>query len=109
MTARAVDAADPVVLADLLGARLCDVLGEDVRIAGLQRLTGGASRETWSFRAGERRLVLRRDPPGMGRPEGMALEAAAIGAAHRHGVAGPPLLATRTRPRVGGAPYPGPQ
>jgi aminoglycoside phosphotransferase (APT) family kinase protein len=109
MTAQAVDAADPAVLTDLLAARLSDVLGEDVAIAGLQRLTGGASRETWSFSAdggaGARRLILRRDPPGIGRPEGMALEAAAIAAAHRRGVPVPRLVDSGTDPAVVGAPY----
>jgi aminoglycoside phosphotransferase (APT) family kinase protein len=33
-------------------------------IGDLQRLPGGASRETWSFTSGEQRFVLRRDPPG---------------------------------------------
>jgi aminoglycoside phosphotransferase (APT) family kinase protein len=43
-------------------------LGADVRIEGLRRLSGGASRETWSFDAvpvdggAARALVLRRDP-----------------------------------------------
>jgi aminoglycoside phosphotransferase (APT) family kinase protein len=105
VTARAVDAADPAVLAGLLADRLSAVLDEDVRIAGLQRLTGGASRETWSFTAGGRRLVLRRDPPGTDRPDGMALEAAAIGAAHRHGVPVPRLVDAGTDPAVVGAPY----
>src|SRR4051812_16927453 len=105
MTAQAVDAADPAVLSESLAARLCGVLGEDVEVTGLSRLTGGASRETWSFRAGGRRLILRRDPPGIGRPEGMALEAAAIGASHRHGVPVPRLIDSGTDPAVVGAPY----
>ena len=36
-----------------LAAALEPVLGAPVEIDGLQRLTGGASRETWAFRAGE--------------------------------------------------------
>ncbi len=53
--------------ADRLGATCTRHLGESVSIEGLRRLTGGASRETWSFDArtttGERHaLVLRRDP-----------------------------------------------
>jgi aminoglycoside phosphotransferase (APT) family kinase protein len=43
----------------------------DLRVAGLERISGGASRETYRFRltwreagqARERRLILRRDPP----------------------------------------------
>jgi aminoglycoside phosphotransferase (APT) family kinase protein len=40
-------------------------LGRDVKVTALDRMSGGASRETWSFQlsSGER-LVLRRDPPG---------------------------------------------
>jgi aminoglycoside phosphotransferase (APT) family kinase protein len=84
------------VLNDRLAERLTAVLGEPVAVSDLVRLTGGASRETWSFTArtgrGARRLVLRRDPPGAGRPDGMAREAAAIAAAGRHGVPVPTLL-----------------
>jgi len=102
-------AADPAVLAELLAARLGEVLGTDVQVVDLHRLTGGASRETWSFtaRAGgaDRRLVLRRDPPGFGRPEGMALEAAVIGAGGAAGVAVPRLVDAGTDPAVVGAPY----
>lgn len=43
-------------------------LGHDVRVTSLDRLSGGASREMWSVTVagdeGERKLVLRRDPPG---------------------------------------------
>ena len=54
---------DPERLAQLLVAEL----GAGVRVEGLRRLSGGASRETWSFDAldagGTRHgLVLRRDP-----------------------------------------------
>ena len=44
-----------------LRERLEAFLGKDV--SDLVRVPGGASRETWTFTAGER-LVLRRDPPG---------------------------------------------
>jgi aminoglycoside phosphotransferase (APT) family kinase protein len=68
-----------------------------LRVEGLQRLTGGASRETWSFdlmRGDEtlHRLILRRDPPGSTRPVGMANEAAAFRAAASAGVPEPRLL-----------------
>lgn len=107
---RPVDAAAPAVLSRLLAARLSTVLRTAVTIDGLRRLTGGASRETWSFTAvpavGERRrLILRRDPPGAGRPEGMAREAAAIGAAARARVAVPALVDSGTDPVTIGAPY----
>lgn len=106
----ATSTADPDVLAGLLERRLAAVLGDGVRVSGLTRLTGGASRETWSFTADgadgrERRLVLRRDPPGTDRPEGMALEAAAIGAAHAAGVPVPRLVDSGSDPAVLGSPY----
>jgi aminoglycoside phosphotransferase (APT) family kinase protein len=84
-----------------LAVRLALVTGEAlgverVEIEGLRRLSGGASRETWSFDAvtpaGERRpLILRRDTPGL-RHAGLALEARVITAAARGGVPVPGIL-----------------
>ncbi|WP_219416188.1 phosphotransferase family protein [Pseudonocardia nigra] len=107
---RPADAGDPDVLARLLAHRLTAVLGTEVAVPRPTRLTGGASRETWSFTADAgdgppRRLVLRRDPPGPGRPDGMAREAAAIAAAHAAGVPVPRLVDAGTDPAVLGAPY----
>jgi aminoglycoside phosphotransferase (APT) family kinase protein len=57
-------------LAERLAAWLARRTGDPrVRVAGLERLPGGASRESWAFdllRDGvpPQRLVLRRDPPG---------------------------------------------
>ncbi len=53
-----------------------------MRIEGIERMAGGASRETWVLTAGGERVVLRRDPPGhlvesSRRAEGTLLEAAA--------------------------------
>ncbi len=53
--------------ADRLAAALARDLGAGARIESLRRLSGGASRETWSFDATDShgdslRLVLRRDP-----------------------------------------------
>ncbi len=99
---------DPDELARLLARRLTTELGADVSIGGLTRLTGGASRETWSFEAlagDRRRLVLRRDPVGEGRPDGMAREAAVLAAAYRAGVPVPELLDSGTDPDVLGSPY----
>ena len=67
-----------------LAAALSTVLGRPVRVEGLVRMPGGASRETWAFGAagaGERlELVLRRDPPGRpGEPGAMGREARALG------------------------------
>jgi aminoglycoside phosphotransferase (APT) family kinase protein len=59
--------APPAIDAERLGAICSRHLGGSYSIEGLRRLTGGASRETWSFDAvaddGTRHaLVLRRDP-----------------------------------------------
>ncbi|MHC1561354.1 phosphotransferase family protein [Actinomycetospora sp. C-140] len=98
-----------MTLADQLARRLTDVTGAAVTVEDLRRLTAGASRETWSFTArtdGRRRdLVLRRDPPGADRPDGMALEAASIAAAEAAGVRVPPLVDSGTDPATVGAPY----
>jgi aminoglycoside phosphotransferase (APT) family kinase protein len=55
-----------------------------VEIGDLQRLSGGASRETWSFTANGRPLILRRDPPGRPAAPGAArLEADSMRACHK--------------------------
>ncbi|HUZ11863.1 MAG TPA: phosphotransferase family protein [Caulobacteraceae bacterium] len=84
-------------LADALGAYLTRVWGEEVRIADMARISGGASRETYRFDAiaGERRrpLILRRDPPGSLIETDRRLEFAAIASFHGRGVAAPePLI-----------------
>ncbi len=48
-------------LTDFVSAKL----GKPVTIEDLARLSGGASREMWSFVADGQRLVLRREPPGV--------------------------------------------
>lgn len=110
----AADPGEPGALAGMLAARLTEVLGQPVQVGDLRRLTGGANRETWSFTASlpgpgtRRRLVLQRDPPGEDRSDwkgGMALEARAIAAAARAGVAVPPLVDAGSDPAVAGAPY----
>jgi aminoglycoside phosphotransferase (APT) family kinase protein len=78
-------------LADLLRERL----GAE-RIDGLRRLSGGASRETWSFDATfpdgvVRPLILRRDPPGALK-SGMLKERAVLEAAAGVGVPVPEVL-----------------
>lgn len=99
---------------DPLAARLelvtAGAMGEEaVTVDGLRRLSGGASRETWSFDAvtpsGARRpLILRRDPPGP-RPVGMGIEAKVLSAAAGGGVPVPELLATSEDPGVLGSPF----
>jgi aminoglycoside phosphotransferase (APT) family kinase protein len=83
-----------------LAEQLATVLSRDwatpVTVHDLHRLSGGASRELWSFtaRGGERteHLVLRRDPPGATQLGSMALEAGVLAAAARAGVAVPRLF-----------------
>jgi aminoglycoside phosphotransferase (APT) family kinase protein len=82
-----------------LAAALAPVLGEGVVIDGLERLSGGASRETWRFDATpgtggpSRELILRRDPPSRpGAAGAMGREAQAIGAAEAAGLAVPSVL-----------------
>ena len=86
-----------------LAAALRDVLGP-VTVDGLTRLSGGASRETWSFDAvgpdGSRtELVLRRDPPGRpSEPGTMSREAAVIRQALAAGLAVPEVLLSTEEP-----------
>jgi aminoglycoside phosphotransferase (APT) family kinase protein len=69
------------------------VVGAAVEIADLRKLTGGASRETWSFTANGEALVLRRDPPGRpGHPGAMQREADAMRACTRAGLRAPEVL-----------------
>jgi aminoglycoside phosphotransferase (APT) family kinase protein len=72
-------------------------LGKAVKIRGLKRMPGGASRETWVFEAstddGERRLVLRRDPPGA-MSGGLRLEAKLLEAARLQDVPVPWIVAS---------------
>jgi len=77
---------------------LAPALG-DVVVEGLERLAGGASRETWSFDAVDaagtvHELVLRRDPPGRPSPPGgMEREAAAMRACTAAGLSVPGVVA----------------
>ena len=64
-------------------------------ISGLRRLSGGASQETWAFRADDRDLILRRKPEGVvgsGNAIGLDKEAALIPAAARQGAPVPPIV-----------------
>lgn len=101
---------DPAVLAELVGVRLGSLGWGAGPVEGLERLSGGASRQTWSFRAidptGRRvRLILRRDPPSEPRPQKMALEARAIQLAGTHGVPVPELVDSSSDASVLGSPY----
>ncbi len=90
---REVAAPDPELLAAALGR----VLGPEVQVEGLRRVSGGASRETWLFDAtarGDRHgLVLRRDPGAHAGATDRATEYALLAATSAAGVAVPrPLL-----------------
>jgi aminoglycoside phosphotransferase (APT) family kinase protein len=63
-------------------------------VTNVQRMLGGASRETWSFELDGRPLVLRRDPPGAPRAGAMAREAKLIRHAAGAGVPVPEVLAS---------------
>nr|BFE61893.1 phosphotransferase family protein [Dactylosporangium thailandense] len=62
-------------------------------VTGLERLTGGSSREVWAFESAGRRLILLTDPAGEQRGGGAAFEASVIRAARSAGVAAPEAVA----------------
>jgi aminoglycoside phosphotransferase (APT) family kinase protein len=80
-----------------------------VTVQALTRLSGGASKETWSFEAvaedGTRTgLILRRDSPGRpGEPGAVGREAAAISLAHDAGLPVPEMLFCSDGPGLGTA------
>ena len=83
-------------LAQLLASRLQALWGTAAEITGIQRLSGGASRESWGVQArmtdgAERRLILLRDPGRSDRHRDVAVEAAAMVAARAAGVPAPEL------------------
>lgn len=76
-----------------------------LEVFDLQSLTGGASRETWSFRAGEDRLVLQRARPGSPRAEAMADEAMLLKAAAQASVPVPSVVSASGSADALGASY----
>ncbi len=92
-----------------LALALAPWAGRGASIEGLARLSGGASKETWSFDAvsadGTRtELILRRDPPGRpGDPGAVDREAMAISLAHDAGLPVPELLFCSGGPGLGTA------
>jgi len=96
-------------LAEQLERVVTDALSQRVTVDALQQLTGGASRQTWSFDAvGEdgkvRPLILRRDPPEAAGSE-MSTEAHAIRAARAAGVPEPEVIAFGDDPAALDSPY----
>jgi aminoglycoside phosphotransferase (APT) family kinase protein len=98
------------VTPDELRDRLQDLLRRELdqprlEIRSLRRLTGGASRETWSFEASGERLILQRERSGSPRTGAMAIEATMLRAAARADVPVPTLLSASGEPGELGAGY----
>jgi aminoglycoside phosphotransferase (APT) family kinase protein len=91
------------VSTDELEGRLGELLSAEVR--DVRRLTGGASRETWSFSADGRRYVLQRERPGAVRAGAMEAEAALLRAASAAGVPVAPVVLSGTDDPVLGTGY----
>lgn len=96
-------------LGEALESMLVQALGDDVKVEDLERMPGGASRETWSFKASSstglaRRLVLRRDPPGV-TSSALLVEAALLEAARRSGVAVAEVVASGEASSVVGSAF----
>jgi aminoglycoside phosphotransferase (APT) family kinase protein len=88
----------PAHVIEQLSEVVGEALSQPVELHDLRRLTGGASRETWSFNAAlsdgrSMPLILRRGTPGAPRKGSMTREALAIEAAFRAGVPEPAVLA----------------
>jgi aminoglycoside phosphotransferase (APT) family kinase protein len=89
---------------EALAAALAGALGAGAgEIEGLRRLSGGASRETWSFDCDGRPLILQRDRPGRSQRAGMATEAELLRAAAEAGVPVAEVVATGAGTHTGGA------
>lgn len=88
----------PDDLAAALGRRLGGSIDD------LHRLSGGASRETWSFQKDGVPLILRRDPPGVP-SNGMTREADLFRAAAAAGVPVPDLVDADDDPAVLGSAF----
>lgn len=80
-------------LAERLTAYLADQVGRDVEVASLQRLPGGASRESWAFTLDDgQRYVLRRDPPSAPSQTDRRFEVELLRRAARAGVPVPEVV-----------------
>lgn len=95
---------------DELSLRLRDLLRAELHqpsleVTDLRRLTGGASRETWSFTGGGERFILQRERAGSPRAGAMALEGDLLRAAEAHGVPVAGVVAAGAADPVFGAGY----
>ncbi|MFN8027781.1 MAG: phosphotransferase family protein [Acidimicrobiia bacterium] len=85
-----------------LADALAPVVGTPVTIAGLRKLSGGASRETWSFAANGEEFILRRDPPGRpSEPGRVQLEVDVMRACNEAGLRAPAVVADDDGTRFG--------
>jgi aminoglycoside phosphotransferase (APT) family kinase protein len=85
-----------------LAAALAPVTGSPVTISGLRKLSGGASRETWSFTANGEDFILRRDPPGRpSEPGRVQLEVDVMRACNEAGLRAPEVVADDDGTRFG--------
>ena len=80
-----------------LGALFTDVFGENAALERFQRLSGGASQETWRIDGSDKSAILRRAPGGVSDARssaaiGLPAEAGLIQAAERAGVPVPHVL-----------------
>jgi aminoglycoside phosphotransferase (APT) family kinase protein len=92
----------PASVSEGLATALAPVLGAPVEVTELRKLTGGASRETWSFTARGEELILRRDPPGRPSAPGvMRREADVMRACTRRGLRAPQVLLDDDGSRLG--------
>src|SRR5688500_19866203 len=89
---------------------LGDVVGDGARVEGLRRLSGGASRETWSFDvvdgATRHELILQRLRPGATASStgvAIAAEADLLRVAGEHGVPVARVVASEDGPVLGSA------
>ncbi|HEY4609909.1 MAG TPA: phosphotransferase, partial [Ilumatobacteraceae bacterium] len=87
---------------DDLSDRLAAVLGS-VEVSSLTQLSGGASRETWRFQADGVPLILQRQRPGDERE--IAVEIAALRAAHAAGVPTANIVTASVDPAALDAPF----
>lgn len=91
-----------------LEAALAQVLAPalgDITVADLRRLTGGASRITYAFKAGDRTLILRAAPVSEGQFASMELEAAVQVAAADAGAPVPRILVASNEAEPLGFPF----
>jgi aminoglycoside phosphotransferase (APT) family kinase protein len=85
-----------------LADALAPVVGAPVAVTGLRRLSGGASRETWSFSANGDDFILRRDPPGRpSEPGRVQLEVDVMRACNEAGLRAPEVVADDDGTRFG--------